>query len=313
MSSFEEKIKIPKVSVIIPTFNRAGLVEKAIQSVLEQTYRDLEIIVCDDGSTDNTVDVVRSMQTNSDLPIKLEVLPFNLGVSAARNRAIFISGGDLIAFLDSDDMWKPDKLAKQVEFLESDTRFIGVGCQTEYISQVNNSVVTYGPTYLLNESNEIFTLLYSCYIGTSCFLVKKNALILAGLFDLTLKSSEDRDLWWRLPSLGRLGYINEPLCSYRLHQSRLSNSLCGVTGKTYIPVIMKTVWYWRDKLTEKQIRQIISNAHFMVASDASAARNVLLCIKHALTAIYYRHHRHQAIKLILSTLISFFSTNKSYT
>ena len=299
--------KTPRVSVVIPTFNRADYVQVAIQSVLQQTYRDLEIIVCDDGSTDNTVEVVRSIQESSDLPVLLEVLPYNLGVSAARNKAIYLAQGDLIAFLDSDDSWLPEKLNKQVNFLDSNPEYIGVGCALEN-QVVGKKLNKYTLKNRLNSSDDLFQFLYRCFITTSCFLVKKDALILAGLFDLSLKSSEDRDLWWRLPRLGRIGKINEPLVKYLKHTESISSSYSGVTGKTYIPVVMKTAWYWRDKLTKKQQHKIISNAHLMVAHDASSAGKIFLSIKHSLVAMLYNNHFSQAIKLIISNLFKIFSS-----
>ncbi len=299
------KHKKPRVSVVIPTYNREKLVQVAIQSVLQQTYRDLEIIVCDDGSTDNTAEVVKSIQASSGLSIVIDVLPYNLGVSAARNRAIYLARGELIAFLDSDDSWKPEKLEKQVNFLDNNSEYIGVGCDLEN-QVVGRKLNKYKLKNKLNISDDLFQFLYRCYITTSCFLVKKDALILAGLFDLSLKCSEDRDMWWRLPRLGRIGFIDEPLVKYLKHSNSLSSSYSGVTGKTYIPVVMKTVWYWRDKLTKKQQHKIISNAHLMVAMDASGKKNYFLSVRHAITAMLYGHHIIHSLKHIISRTLQLF-------
>ena len=295
----------PKVSVVIPTFNRSRFIQRAIQSVERQTYLDLEIIVCDDGSTDDTVDVVKAMQTNSCFPIRLEILPRNLGVSAARNWAIFKAQGELIAFLDSDDTWKPEKLKKQVDFLEANTRFVGVGCNIEVFWEDGSRNPVFGQPPDLDEHNELFKLIYQCYITTSCFLVRKDALILAGLFDLRLRSSEDRDLWWRLPKFGRIGFLNEPMTNYIVHGTRLSTILSKATAKTYIPAVMRTLWYWRDELTKEQARQILSMVHLMVATDASASGMKLSCIRHALTTFYYGYQRIAAVKKITTSLVSF--------
>lgn len=295
---------MPRVSVVIPTFNRSDYVQKAIQSVFHQTYRDLEIIVCDDGSTDNTVETVKSMQIGSELPIKIEVLPFNLGASAARNKGVFLADGELIAFLDSDDIWKPHKLEKQVAFLDNNKEFIGVGCENEIVDKGGKQINTYRQSISLNYSNELFHILYKCYIVTSSFLVKKDALILAGLFDLRLKVSEDRDLWWRLPKIGRVGFLNEPLISYRMHDKRLSKSMAAVTGEAYIPAIIRSVSYWKDKLTKKEKRKIMSNAHLLVAHDAALAGAFFLSIKHAVKVISYRENLLKAIKIVLSGAIN---------
>jgi len=298
--------RIPRVSVIIPTYNREEYVQVAIESVLQQTYRDLEIIVCDDGSTDNTVEVLKSIQARSDLPIIIDVLPYNLGVSAARNRAIFLSHGELIAFLDSDDSWKPDKLEKQVAFLDEHPDFIGVGCKLERIKKDDKLSKPSDTIKPLDPSKELFQLLYRCYITTSCFLVKKDALILAGLFDLRLRKSEDRDLWWRLPRLGRLGYINEPLVNYLAHKSNLSHTMNKVTGETYIPSIKRTVCYWKDKLTKKEIRKILSISHLLVAIDASGKKYYFLSVRHAVAAMLYGHHIIHSLKHIVARTLHLF-------
>jgi len=114
------------VSVIIPTFNRAWILEEAVDSVLSQEFQDFELIVVDDGSTDNTWDILNGYQENVIL-----VRQENKGVSAARNRGIGLASGELIAFLDSDDLWLPKKLSAQVEFFNSNPD--ALICQTEEI------------------------------------------------------------------------------------------------------------------------------------------------------------------------------------
>ncbi|MDR7152340.1 glycosyltransferase involved in cell wall biosynthesis [Hydrogenophaga palleronii] len=106
------------VSIIMPCFNSASFIGVAIESVIEQTFKEWELIVVDDRSTDNSVDVVRSYQV-SDSRIKLLILPENRGAAGARNAAISVSQGRYIAFLDSDDWWRPEKLATQLEALKT--------------------------------------------------------------------------------------------------------------------------------------------------------------------------------------------------
>lgn len=300
------KTKMPRVSVVIPTFNRERYVRGALESVLKQTFRDLEIIVCDDGSTDKTVEIVRSIRNDAGLPFRIEMLPFNLGVSAARNKAISLAKGEWIAFLDSDDSWKVDKLEKQVAFLDDHPDFIGVGCNFENVQSGGSLSSQYGPYYFPDASSELFQLLYDCYITTSCFMVKKDTLILAGLFDLSLKNSEDRDLWWRLPALGRIGYINEPLVRYRIHDASVSKRRSGESCKTYIPVVEKTLWYYKDSLTVQERRKIMSRSHLMVAYDAAEGNCFLLSVKHALLAMLFGKHLLSAGKHIVFAAFLFF-------
>src|ERR1019366_4018560 len=103
-----------KASIIVPTFNRGYILSEAIQSILDQTYPDFELIVVDDGSIDDTADVVNSFK---DGRVHLIQHPKNIGVAAARNTGLAAAQGDLVSFLDSDDPWSPDKLALEVRFL----------------------------------------------------------------------------------------------------------------------------------------------------------------------------------------------------
>lgn len=300
---------MPKVSVIIPTYNRSEYIQHSVQSVLSQTYRDVEIIVCDDASTDNTVEVVRSIQVKSSLPIKIEVLPFNLGVSAARNKAIFLAEGELIAFLDSDDIWKQDKLEKQVDFLDHNQEYIGVGCGFEI--EKNGLIIDtkFGNDYQLHKNSELFQLLYDCYISTPCFVVRKEVLFLAGLFDIALKSSEDRDLWWRLPRFGQIGLINELLVRITKHSYSISNTRNIITGMTYIPVVKKTVWYWSNSLTNKERNLIVAKAFLISAYDAYSSNRFLNCIFYASQATKKRFKIIKSIKLICKCLLRLMHIN----
>ena len=115
----------PTVSIIIPTYNRAHLIDRSIQSVLNQTYQDFELIVVDDGSTDNTEDIIRQFQ-EKDKRIKYIKHDKNKGGSAARNTGIKNSRGEYIAFQDSDDEWFPEKLEKQIEIIECTDPKVGI-------------------------------------------------------------------------------------------------------------------------------------------------------------------------------------------
>jgi glycosyltransferase involved in cell wall biosynthesis len=114
---------MPKVSVIIPTYNRAGLLKRAIQSVLNQIYQDFEIIIVDDASTDNTENVIESFKEHRIRYIKHES---NKGAAVARNTGIKFANENYIAFQDSDDEWLPEKLEKQMEIIEHASPRVGV-------------------------------------------------------------------------------------------------------------------------------------------------------------------------------------------
>jgi glycosyltransferase involved in cell wall biosynthesis len=179
------------VSVILPTFNRARMVGQAIDSVLAQTYPHFELIVVDDGSTDDTPAMLRGYGDR----IRV-VRRDNGGVSAARNSGIRASGGELIALLDSDDYWLPEKLAHQVDvFNRHPETTIG---QTEEI-WVRNGVRVNPRQRHLKKAGMIFEdSLPLCLISPSAVMLRRTLLDAAGGFDESLPACEDYDLWLRI-------------------------------------------------------------------------------------------------------------------
>ena len=183
---------MPIVSVIIPTFNRARMVVRAVSSVLYQTFSDYEIIVVDDASNDETVDALSQFRHH----IKYLVHPKNLGVSAARNAGIKISGSPLIAFLDSDDYWLPEKLSIQVKFFKQNPRT--VACQTDEV-WIRKGHRVHPRKKHLKPSGDIFEpSLKLCLVSPSAVMLKKSLINEVGLFDEDLPACEDYDLWLRI-------------------------------------------------------------------------------------------------------------------
>ena len=181
----------PRVSVIIPTYNRSWCLSEAIDSVLSQTFQDMELIVVDDGSTDQTPALL------SRYADRLRVLrQTNRGVSAARNHGIQAAGGELIALLDSDDTWQPDKLARQVAFF--DTHPDALICQTEEIwirrgMRVNPKHRHRKPSGWIFEAS-----LALCLVSPSAVMMRRELLQEMGGFDESLPACEDYDLWLRV-------------------------------------------------------------------------------------------------------------------
>lgn len=161
--------KVPTVSIIIPTYNRAHLIERAIESVLHQTYQDFELIIIDDGSTDNTDDIINKFQKKDDRIIYLKH-DRNKGGSAARNTGIKASRGEYIAFLDSDDEWLPEKLEKQMDFFESNN-YGFIYCNMIIEDKIDNTK----KNLKINIKDDIFIDLLKIGSGicTSALLVKK--------------------------------------------------------------------------------------------------------------------------------------------
>jgi len=181
------------VSVIIPTHNRALKTLRAVSSVLYQTFCDFEIIVVDDGSSDNTPEVIPEAFGSRITYVRHHR---NLGVSAARNTGIRTSTAALIAFIDSDDYWLPEKLALQTDFFLSNPA--GVACQTGEI-WVRNGLRVNPKKRHLKPGGDIFNhSLKLCLVSPSAVMLKRSVLDEVGFFDENLPACEDYDLWLRI-------------------------------------------------------------------------------------------------------------------
>ena len=216
----------PKVSIIIPTYNRAKLLSRAIKSVLDQTFKDFELFIVDDGSTDNTKEVVREFQKR-DSRIKY-IWQENSGAPARpKNTGIKNAKGNYIAFLDDDDEWLSEKLEKQLELfegLESDLGF--VGCNILVINESNKKI--WREYKIPRYSSQIFfeELLEGNFILTSSsIMIKKEVLDKIGLFDENLKFADDWDLWLRIAKKYRFDFVPEFLIKYYIHEGSITPNL----------------------------------------------------------------------------------------
>lgn len=195
------------VSVIIPTFNRDIFLEKAILSVLEQSYSRIEIIVVDDGSVDDTKIIVDKFASQVRYYFQE-----NQGVSAARNHGIQHAKGDYIAFLDSDDAWVPEKLERQVNVLQTMPEYSVVLCDYVYIDTSGRKFDECKRRAQFPKNGSIFKdVVLSPYLIPSTLLVRKSALDKAGYFDTSLQTAEDIDLFLRLAANEQVYLLEEPL------------------------------------------------------------------------------------------------------
>jgi len=208
----------PFVSVIIPTYNRSWSLREAIDSVLAQDRCRFELIVVDDGSTDDTPEQLRSYGDRLTV-----VRQENRGVSAARNTGIRHASGSLIAFLDSDDQWLPDKLHRQSKFFES--RLDAMICQTQEI-WIRNGIRVNPKKRHRKRSGMIFEpSLHLCLVSPSAVMIRKELFEKVGLFDETLPACEDYDLWLRISCRFPVFLIDTPLIVKRGgHPDQLSRS-----------------------------------------------------------------------------------------
>jgi glycosyltransferase involved in cell wall biosynthesis len=195
----------PLVTVIIPTRDRAGLVTRAIASALAQTHRALEVLVVDDASTDNTREVLAALDDPRLRLIRREVAG---GVSAARNQAIGEARGDYIALLDSDDVWLPQKTARQLAYM---ARTGHVVSQTREIWIRGGRRVNPGLAHRKPDGFFFEAALDMCLVSPSTTLFARGVLEAVGLFDESLPACEDYDLWLRILLTRPIGLLDEDL------------------------------------------------------------------------------------------------------
>ena len=212
------------VSVIIPSFNRSTVIARAISSVLNQSYKNFELIIIDDGSTDSTDAVVESFIKND--KIKYFRQP-NLGVSAARNLGASKASGDWLAFLDSDDEWHPEKLQNQINFLKENESL-----KIAYTDEVwiRNGVKVNKKLIHQKFGGWIFDkCIHQCFIAPSSVILSSNLFFEMGGFDKDFKVCEDYDLWLKISSLYEIGFISLPLISkYGGHSDQLSTQFVAM-------------------------------------------------------------------------------------
>jgi glycosyltransferase involved in cell wall biosynthesis len=248
---FGGETPILPISVVIPVRNREHLIARAIESVMAQTLPVEEIIVVDDASTDRTVDAVEGFAKSLN-NLTLISLTENVGAAKARNIGINIAKGDLIAFLDSDDVWYVDKLSKQVRKFQANKNVVAVFCGVVEVSYDGNYRQRNIPKMPdvsqadLYHSNMLVTM--------SGALILKKALLEIGGFDTSLPSCQDWDLFIRLSECGKLSVVQEELVEFWRHKGdRISrNKLSVLAG--HETVFEKIYARISDPLLKRRVR-----------------------------------------------------------
>lgn len=212
---------MPEISVIIPAYNAEKLIEETINSVYNQTYKDYELLVVDDESSDNTVKIVEKMLFSPHRIIKKK----NGGEASARNAGLKEAQGKYISFLDNDDLFTKDKLKIQYEFLEKNMEFAMCYSNYNFIlsSEKKNNWKNWDFSVGNNGSGDIFIKQFAAnkiHIVTT--LIKKECFEKVGAFDETMNYASDSDMWIRIAANYKIGFINESLAYYRLHDSNVS-------------------------------------------------------------------------------------------
>jgi len=211
--------KSPEVSVIIPTYNRGHLLGRAIQSVINQTYHDFEVIIIDDGSADNTKQVVKSFKDERIVYIRRDI---NRGAAAARNIGIKKARGEYIAFQDSDDEWLPEKLEKQIWVFNNTPPEVGVVYTGFYKLKDNKKSYIPSVEIIHKEGDIFYSILKGNFVGTPAALVKRECFETAGMFDEKFPSLEDWELFIRISKYYHFQCIDKPLVISYCQQESIS-------------------------------------------------------------------------------------------
>jgi glycosyltransferase involved in cell wall biosynthesis len=207
---------MPLVSVIIPTYQHASFIREAIDSVLRQTFKDFELIVIDDGSTDGTKEVLNGYEN------KLEYFyQKNAGLSAARNDGIRASGGNYISFLDADDVWLPNKLEIETKFLDQHPSTSMVYSNYIYFGARKGSRNSGFEGRSLPSGRAFRALFLQNPISSSSVLIRRTVFDKVGLFYQSLTQCEDLDMWLRISKDFDIEHVDIPLSKYRLHTSNM--------------------------------------------------------------------------------------------
>lgn len=225
-----------KVSVILTCYNGARWISEAIESVLAQTYRDFELLIIDDGSTDNSKEIAASYI--SDERVRY-IYQRNRGFSAAINKGIQESSGSLIGFVGQDDLWQPDKLELQVKYFGKHKNIDLV--RSNYYSidsegRITRLIKAKVPSFSSRQKMVEYLFLNN-YIGFESVLVKKKCFDEVGLFDERMVGFSDHDMWLRIAGSFDVGYLDLPLVKKREHEFRLSKvRLDGVLKDEFLLV-----------------------------------------------------------------------------
>lgn len=227
----------PTVSVVIPAYNNAQTIEQSLKSVFNQTYPPAEIVIIDDGSSDNTYDICVSFaKTNLKIPIHIHQQQ-NQGVSSARNNGVHLSKYPYIAFLDANDIWLPEKLAVQLPYLQ-DSQVILVTSSFISFTQNGEESVIKIPSKL-NDFNILYT---SNYILPSTVVLCKDNFVKSGGFNETYPVAEDLELWLKIWPQGRFVGVSAPLMRYRNQPNSLSKKVLAMAYSS-----LRVRWRYRYK------------------------------------------------------------------
>ncbi|MFH1877379.1 MAG: glycosyltransferase [Candidatus Omnitrophota bacterium] len=275
-----------KVSVVIPAYNMADLTARTVESVLNQTYADVEIIVVDDGSTDGTREKMRSFGD----AVKY-VYKENGGASSARNLGIKLSKGEYTALLDCDDVYAPDKIEKSVRFLEENPGYGFVHSAANIVDE-NGKVLEYFSMGEKSGTGWIAeSLILRNFICNSTVVARRECFSGAGFFDESIFIPADWDMWLRLSEKYRAGFIDEPLTMY-LRRTKGSYTHRHLENALKHQKIVLEKFFKRNPGLVKRLKnKAYSGIFFCHAGECARAGDTLRAVKAALLSVLLERSR----------------------
>jgi glycosyltransferase involved in cell wall biosynthesis len=260
---------IPAVSVIIPTFNRRAMMGEAVASVLAQRGAEFELIVVDDGSTDGTwrdlLEIAARANERAGSEVVRGLRIDNRGAAAARNAGAALASGEYLAFLDSDDLWRPDKLNRQLAYMRANPAFVIAQCEEIWLRRGRR--VNPGRRHRKAAGDIFERSLRVCLISPSAVIIRREIFRADGGFDTDFRAAEDYDLWLRLLARHDAGLLDEPLVIRRAgHPGQLSAT---------VPAI--------DRF------RILALMKLLARSDLSVTRRAAVCAALAEKCSIYAH------------------------
>jgi glycosyltransferase involved in cell wall biosynthesis len=270
------------ISVIIPTYNYGHFISQAIESVLAQTYPAAEVIVVDDGSTDDTADIVKAFGD----PVKF-VKQENSGVCEARNRGVRESTSDLLAFLDADDIYLPTSLEKQAALFLNDSELGLVHCGLRLFDHETGDTIS--EILEGGEENVADNLLLwegPVIAGPGAIVVQRDAFASVGGFDTAMKVGEDWDFCYRIAKKYKIGFVAEPLVLYRSHRSAAHLNVSEM--ERGMSRFLEKAFSTGDGSVQKLRRRSYGNFHKVMAGSYYHSGDYVSFLSHALRSVFFR-------------------------
>lgn len=273
----------PKISVVIPTYNYGRFVAEAIESALGQSLTPLEIIVIDDGSTDDTGTVVQAFGDRVRY-----IGQKNAGVCAARNRGVAESGGELIAFLDADDIWEPEKLEQQVAIFAEDPEIGMVHCAMREFDSATGETVAFRTKGLAGQVADDLLLMEepAVNVSGSSVMVTRAAFDDVGGFDTRMKCGEDWDFCYRVARKYKVGFVSEPVLNYRRHVAAAHLNVAEM--ERGMNLFYEKAFDTDDAAVLAMKRRAMGNYHRVLAGSYFHAENYGALLKHTVLSLWNR-------------------------